>query len=104
MQRIEFNKYKWECMATIDAHISPVLCVKNYDNCLISGGTRNIRLWDLVTNQLKSDINGPNLHSFVKSLAISKEKKLLAASTDKLVTLWDIRSSASEGVLRGHKD
>jgi len=35
---------------------------------------------------------------------VHKDKQLLAASCDKIVTLWDLRSSNSEGVLRGHKD
>lgn len=29
---------------------------------------------------------------------------MLAAACDKTVTLWDLRTSRSEGVLRGHRD
>ncbi len=53
---------------------------------------------------MNSDISGVNLNSFVKSLAVSHEKELLVASCDKLITLWDLRTSNNEGVLRGHKD
>jgi WD40 repeat protein len=53
---------------------------------------------------LCSDITGNNLNSFVKSIAVSSEKELLVASCDKLITLWDLRTSNNEGVLRGHKD
>lgn len=53
---------------------------------------------------MSSDITGLNLNSFVKALAVAQEKELLAASCDKLITLWDLRTSNSEGVLRGHKD
>lgn len=45
--RLELNKYKWECVATIDAHSSPILAVKNYKHLLVSSATRNVRLWDL---------------------------------------------------------
>jgi WD40 repeat protein len=101
---LSFTKYKWECLSTIDAHTSPILAIKNYKHMLISAATRNIRLWDLETNQMSSDITGLNLNSFVKALAVAPEKELLAASCDKLITLWDLRTSNSEGVLRGHKD
>jgi WD40 repeat protein len=103
-RNLSFTKYKWECVSTIDAHTSPILAIKNYKRLLISAATRNIRLWDLETNQMTSDINGLNINSFVKSLAIAPEKELLAASCDKLITLWDLRTSNNEGVLRGHKD
>lgn len=46
----------------------------------------------------------PNLSTFVKSLAVSTEKKLLAAACEKQVTLWDLRQSSNEGVLKGHKE
>jgi len=71
---------------------------------LVSSATRSVRLWDLETNQLNSDITGTNLNSFVRCLAISQEKQLLAAACDKIITLWDLRTSNNEGVLRGHKD
>jgi WD40 repeat protein len=71
---------------------------------LVSAATRSVRLWDLETNQLNSDMTGTNLNSFVRCLAIVPDKQLLAAACDKVITLWDLRTSNNEGVLRGHKD
>jgi WD40 repeat protein len=70
---------------------------------LISSANRNIKIWDLTDSKLVSDITNVNLNTFVKSLAISSDKNLLVAACDKLVTLWDLRHSSNEGVLRGHK-
>lgn len=44
------------------------------------------------------------MNSFVKSLTLYSDKQLLAASCDKLITLWDLRTSNNELVIRGHKD
>jgi len=71
---------------------------------LISSANRNIRIWDLADNKLLSDIQNPNLNTFVRSLAVWPEKQLLVAACDKVVTLWDLRQSSNEGVLRGHKE
>lgn len=81
-----------------------MLSLQSHGNMLISSANRSIRIWDLSDNKLISDIIHPNLNYFVRSLAVHHEKQFLAAACDKLVTLWDLRSSSHEGVLRGHKE
>lgn len=68
--RRDFNRYKWECIGTIEAHNSPVLSIKSHKNMLISSANRNIRIWDLSDNKLISDIVNNNLNYFVRSLAV----------------------------------
>jgi WD40 repeat protein len=62
---------------------------------LISSANRNIRIWDLADNKLLSDIQNPNLNTFVRSLVVWPEKQLLVAACDKVVTLWDLRQSSN---------
>lgn len=102
--KAEFSRHKWECVTTIDAHSSPILSLAVYENFLISAATRNIRVWDLETNKIQSDITGPSLNSFVKATVVHREKHLMATACDKNVTLWDLRTLNTEGVLKGHRD
>ena len=71
---------------------------------LISSANRSIRIWHLADNRLLADLQNPSLNTFVRSLALCPHKQLLVAACDKLVTLWDLRQSSNEGVLRGHKE
>jgi WD40 repeat protein len=91
-QKIEFNKNKWDCLTTFDAHATPVLAIENYKNYLISTATRNVRIWDLETNKLESDITGPSLPSFVKNVIVHQDRQLMATACDKNITLWDLRT------------
>jgi hypothetical protein len=45
--RRDFSRYKWDNVGTIEAHSTPVLCIKNHGNTMVSSASRSIRIWDL---------------------------------------------------------
>ena len=49
-----------------------------------------------------SDIQAHN--SFIRSMTIWEDKKLLLTASDKVIMLWDLISLTNVGQLKGHKD
>ena len=70
---------------------------------LVSGGGY-VRLWDVVSGQLKATLAGHS-NTFTNVVAFSPDGSTLASgSRDKKVRLWDVASQQQKFVLIGHAD
>lgn len=68
------GSYFWESMATFEGHVNPVLSLTCHSNMLISTSMKSLKLWDLETNKIISDLTGNYLNGFVKCVVVEPEK------------------------------
>lgn len=95
---------RWECVSKIDAHNSAILSVAVHESLLVSSATKNIRVWDLESRKLISDLTGPQLTGSVKYVLIDPVRGLFLSACDKTVTIWDLVTLEVQGTLKCHKD
>ncbi len=87
---IDYSTNKWECLGKIDAHNSAILSMTAHANILISTGTKSLKIWDLETSKIISDLSGPHLSSFVKYVMVDPERRLMFTACEKNITIWDL--------------
>lgn len=68
------GSYFWECMASFESHTNPVLSLTCHSNMLISTSMKSLKLWDLETNKIISDLTGNYLNGYVKCVVVEPEK------------------------------
>lgn len=100
----EFGVNRWECLAKIDAHGSGVLAVAAHEGCLISTASKSIKVWDLETRKLISELAGPQVLGSVRYVSIDPERRLFYTACEKLVTIWDLTTLEARGTLKSHRD
>jgi hypothetical protein len=67
---MDYSRNRWECLGKIDAHNSAILSMAAHANILISTGTKSLKIWDLETSKIISDLSGPYLAGFVKYVMV----------------------------------
>jgi WD40 repeat protein len=67
---IEVPANKWECLGKLDAHNSSVLSIATHANMLISTSTKSLKIWDLETSKIISDLSGSYLSGLVKYVLV----------------------------------
>lgn len=67
---------RWECVSKIDAHNSGVLALAGYEGCLLSAASRSIKMWDLETKKMVTELTGPHVLGSVRYLSIDPERQL----------------------------
>ncbi len=75
-----------------------------HESLLVSSATKNIRVWDLESRKLISDLTGPQLTGSVKYVLIDPIRGLFLSACDKTVTIWDLVTLEVQGTLKCHKD
>lgn len=73
-------------------------------NILISTGTKSLKIWDLETSKIISDLSGTHLPGFVKYVMVDPLRNLMFTACEKNITIWDLVTLNVEGTLKGHKD
>lgn len=84
-------------------HGDPVRCVAlSPDGKILASASGNsIQLWDVITQELRRDLNGHT--DVVTAMAFSPDGRLLVSgSRDKTVRVWDIDTQRKPVELRGH--
>ena len=71
-------------------------------NQLYSAAARSLRIWDVNTMQLLSDL--PDKIGVVKAIAFWKERNLLMTAAEKNIMLWDVVSLTNVGMIKGYKE
>ena len=100
----DYSKNRWDCLGKIETNSGPVLSLATHANMLISTGTKSLKIWDLETSKVISDLSGPHLSGFVKFVAVNPEMRVMVTACDKIVTIWDLITLNVEGQLKAHKD
>ena len=81
-----------------DAHESPILSMATVENRLFSSCRKSIKVWDLQTMDLISQL--PENIGCVKAMTYWKEKNMLITAADKgKIFLWDTVSLTNVGSL-----
>jgi WD40 repeat protein len=93
-------------IATLEGHSDSIRCmIFSADGSRFAsacgGGT--VRVWD-TSEAGRCVATFTGLSRFISSIAISADGSRLAAASDKAVWLWDSRTDACIGILRGHSD
>jgi hypothetical protein len=57
-------------LGKIDAHNSAVLSIATHANMLISTSTKSLKIWDLETSKIISDLSGAHLTGLVKYVLV----------------------------------
>mgnify|MGYP000872195221 CR=1 FL=1 len=73
-------------------------------NCLISTAARNVKMWDLETGKIISDLGGQPLAGYVRSVLVDAERRLMVTACEKVITVWNMVNMAVVMSLKGHKD
>ena len=71
-------------------------------NQLYTSSTKSLTIWDVEKMECISDIAAH--HSFIKTITVMPNQKILATSCDKTIMLWDLVSLTNIGTLKAHKD
>ena len=71
-------------------------------NQLYSAAARSLRIWDISTMTLLSDLE--NKIGVVKAIAFWKERNLLLTAAEKNIMMWDVVSLTNVGTLKGFKE
>lgn len=69
-QQFKYSVNEWECQGKIDAHNSSVLSIATHANMLISTSTKSLKIWDLETSKIISDLSGAHLTGLVKYVMV----------------------------------
>lgn len=85
-----------------DSHRSAVYAMTSVENQLYSAAARSLRIWDIGTMRLLSDIS--DKIGVIKSIALWKERNLLMTAAEKNIMMWDVVSLTNVGVLKGFKE
>lgn len=91
-------------MGKIDAHNSAVLSIATHANMLISTSTKSLKIWDLETSKIISDLSGAHLTGLVKYVLVEPERNIMLTACEKVVTVWDLVTLNVECTLKAHKD
>ena len=103
-QEFDYSSNKWECTGKIDAHNSAVLSIATHANMLISTSTKSLKIWDLETSKIISDLSGAHLTGLVKYVLVEPERNIMLTACEKVVTVWDLVTLNVECTLKAHKD
>ena len=57
---------------------------------LISTSTKSLKIWDLETSKIISDLSGSHLTGLVKYVMVDPERNIMLTACDKSVTVWDL--------------
>lgn len=71
-------------------------------NQLYSAAARSLKIWDLSTMRLLSDLS--DKIGVIKSIALWKERNLLMTAAEKNIMMWDVVSLTNVGCLKGFKE
>lgn len=71
-------------------------------NQLYSTSNKSLKIWDLETMQVVSDIQAHQ--GFIRCLTAWQERTLLVTASDRSIILWDMVSLTQVTVLKGHKE
>ena len=85
-----------------DAHKTPVYAMTSVGNQLYSAAARSLKIWDLSTMRLLSDLS--DKIGVIKSIAVWKERNLLMTAAEKIILMWDVVSLTNVGCLKGFKE
>ena len=85
-----------------DAHKSPVYAMTSVGNQLYSAAARSLRIWDVGTMKLLSDLT--EKIGVIKAIAFWRERNLLMTAAEKNIMMWDVVSLTNVGVLKGFKE
>ena len=85
-----------------DAHKSVVYAMTSVGNQLYSAAARSLRIWDVGTMKLLSDL--AEKIGVIKAIAFWKERNLLMTAAEKSIMMWDVVSLTNVGVLRGFSE
>lgn len=72
------------------------------NNQLYSAAARSLRIWDLDTMSLRSDLT--DKIGVIKAIAVWKERNLLLTAAEKNIIMWDTVSLTNVGILKGFKE
>ena len=72
------------------------------NNLLYSAAARNLKIWDLDTMSLRSDLT--DKIGVIKAIAVWKERNLLLTAAERNIVMWDTVSLTNVGVLKGFKE
>jgi WD40 repeat protein len=57
---------------------------------LISTSTKSLKIWDLETSKIISDLSGNYLTGLVKYVLVEPERNIMLTACEKVVTIWDL--------------
>ena len=100
----QYSVNQWECLGKIDAHSSSVLSIATHANMLISTSTKSLKIWDLETSKIISDLSGAHLTGLVKYVMVDPERNIMLTACEKVITIWDLITLNVECSLKAHKD
>ena len=85
-----------------DAHKSQVYAMTSVGNQLYSAAARSLRIWDLSTMQVLSDLT--EKIGVIKAIAFWKERNLLMTAAERSISMWDVVSLTNVHTLKGFKE
>ena len=101
--RQDLGGAKWQMVHDKhDSHKSAVYAMTSVGNQLYSAAARSLRIWDISTMRLLSDLS--DKIGVIKSIALWKERNLLMTAAEKNIMMWDVVSLTNVGVLKGFKE
>jgi WD40 repeat protein len=69
-EEIREETNRWDCVATFEGHVNPVLSIAYFSNCLISTSVRSLKMWDIESGKVISDVGGQHLSGYVRSVVV----------------------------------
>ena len=85
-----------------EAHKSQVYAMTSVGNQLYSAAARSLRIWDISTMSLLSDLT--DKIGVIKAISFWKERNLLLTASERNIMMWDVVSLTNVGVLKGFKE
>jgi len=85
-----------------EAHKQQVYAMTSVGNQLYSAAARSLRIWDVSTMSLLSDLT--DRIGVIKAIAFWKERNLLMTACERNIMMWDVVSLTNVGVLKGFKE
>jgi WD40 repeat protein len=71
------NCNQWECVNRIDGHNCAVLSMDTYANMLVSTGAKTVKIWDIETNKMVSNLSGIYLNGNVRCVLVQPSKNIM---------------------------
>ena len=97
------GKQPWEMIFDQqEAHKSQIYCLTSVGNQLYSTANRSLKIWDLETMKITSDLQ--DKIGIVKALVFWKERNLLLTAAEKAIKMWDVISLTNVGIYGGFKE
>ena len=93
----------WELVHSFNtAHTTYVTCLAVNNQYLYSTSHKLLKIWDLAKFQIINEI--PVSNYLIKGLTLCPDRNIIAVTSDKNISLFDMKNYDQVGQLKGHKD